>query len=68
MDDRLSASTDLQELKEALAESPPLGPVMPNSRNYKKSIQPEVALSKQIPLSTEEPSKVAHIGNTLNPR
>jgi hypothetical protein len=32
------------------------------------SIQPEDALSKQIALSTEEPSKVAHIGNTLDPK
>jgi hypothetical protein len=41
---------------------------LPDSKNSKKSIQPEVALSKQIPLSTEEPSKVAHIGNTLDPK
>jgi hypothetical protein len=37
---RLAASTDLQELKEALAECPPLpNPVMPDSKNSKTSIQ-----------------------------
>jgi hypothetical protein len=29
---------------------------------------PEDTLSKIIPLSTEEPSKVAHVGNSLDPR
>jgi hypothetical protein len=67
MADRLAASAELQELKEALAESPP-DPVMPNSKNSKKYIQPENALSKEISLSTGEPSKVAHIGNTLDPK
>jgi hypothetical protein len=51
MADRLAASAELQELKEALAESPP-DPVMPNSKNAKKYIQPENALSKEISLST----------------
>jgi hypothetical protein len=32
------------------------------------SIQLEDAMSKQISLSTEEPSKVAQIGNTLHPK
>jgi hypothetical protein len=67
MADKLMASTELQELKEGLAESPP-DPVMPDSKNSKKFIQPEDTLSKQIPLSMEEPSKVAHIGNTLDPK
>jgi hypothetical protein len=69
MADRLAASTKLQELKEALSKSPPPPDlVMPDSKNSKKSIQPEDTLSKQIPLSMEEPSKVVHIGNTLDPK
>jgi hypothetical protein len=43
----------------------PRDPVMPDSKNSRKSIQLEDTLSKQIPLSTKEPSKVAHISNTL---
>jgi hypothetical protein len=64
---RLTTSTELRELKESLAMSPP-DPVMPDSKASKMSIQPEDALSKHISLSTEEPSKVAHIGNTLDPK
>jgi hypothetical protein len=67
MANRLSASTTLRELKESLVESPP-DPIMPDSKASKTSIQSEDTLSKQIPLSTEEPSKVAHIGNTLDPK
>jgi hypothetical protein len=67
MVDRLAASIELQELKEALVESP-LEPVMLDYKTSKKSIQSEDTLSKQIPLSTEEPSKVAHIGNALDPK
>jgi hypothetical protein len=62
---RLVASVELKELKEALAKSP-LDPAMPDSKNSKKSIQPKDALSKQSMLSKEEPSKVSHIGNTLD--
>jgi hypothetical protein len=65
--DRLAASTELWELKEALAKSSS-GPVMPDSKTSKKSIQPKEALSKQISLFVEEPSKVAHIGNALDPK
>jgi hypothetical protein len=69
MADRLTAPAELQELKESLAESPPPpDPVMPDSKTSKMSIQPEDALSTQIPLSTEEPSKVAYIVNTLGPK
>jgi hypothetical protein len=64
---RLRASAELRELKEALAESPS-DLVMPDSKTSKLAIEPEDALSKQIPLSTEEPSKVAHTGNTLDPK
>jgi hypothetical protein len=39
MGDRLTASAELQEFKEALDESPPPPePVMPDSKNSKKSI------------------------------
>jgi hypothetical protein len=34
----------------------------------KTSIQSEDSLSKTIPLSMEEPSKVAHVGNNLDPK
>jgi hypothetical protein len=64
---RLRASAELRELKEALAESPS-DLVMPDSETSKLAIEPEDALSKQIPLSTEEPSKVSHTGNTLDPK
>jgi hypothetical protein len=51
-------STELQELKHALVESPP-DPVMPEAKTSKTSIQPEDTLNKTILLSTEEPSKVS---------
>jgi hypothetical protein len=65
--DRLTASTELQELKQALAEFP-LDPIMPEVKTSKTSIKPEDTLSKMILLSTEEPSKVAHVGNNLDPK
>jgi hypothetical protein len=65
--DTLTASTDLQERQKALAESP-LDPIMPEAKTSKMSIQPEDLLSKTVPLSTEEPSKVAHVGNNLDPK
>jgi hypothetical protein len=64
---RLLESTELQELKQALVEFPP-NPEMPEARTSKTSIQLEDTLSKTIPLSTEEPSKAAHIGNKLDPK
>jgi hypothetical protein len=63
---RSLASAELQELKQALAEFPP-DPVMPEAKTFKTSIQLEDTLSKTIPLSVEEPSKVAHVGNSLDP-
>jgi hypothetical protein len=60
--DRLLASAELQDLKHALAVAP-LDPVMPEA---KMSIQPKDTLNKTIPLSTEEPSNVAPIGNSLD--
>jgi hypothetical protein len=46
----------------------PPDPVMPEAKTSKMSIQLEDTLSKMIPLSTEEPSKVAHAGNNLDPK
>jgi hypothetical protein len=70
MADKLTTSVELREWKESLVEPPPHppDPVMPNSKTSKTSIQPEDALGIKIWLSTEEPSKVAHIGNTLDPK
>jgi hypothetical protein len=65
--DRLIASAELQELKQALAESP-LDSVMPEAKTSKTFIQPEDTLSKTILLSAEEPFKVTHIGNSLDPK
>jgi hypothetical protein len=45
MANRLTASTELRELKESLAESPS-DPVIPDSKASKTSIQPEDALNK----------------------
>jgi hypothetical protein len=67
MADRSTASVVKESLVESSSPSPP-DSVMPNSKTSKMSIQPKDALSKQIALSTEEPSKVAHIGNTLDPK
>jgi hypothetical protein len=63
--DRLTASVEHQELKQALAESPPY-PVMPEAKTTKMSIQPDNTLSKMIQLSMEQPSKAAHVGNSLD--
>jgi hypothetical protein len=41
---------------------------MPEAKTSKTSIQMEDTLSKMIPLSTEQPSKVAHMGNNLDPK
>jgi hypothetical protein len=65
--DILMVSVELQELKQALAESPP-DPVMPGAETSKTSIQQEDTLTMTIPLSMEEPSKVAHVGNSLDPK
>jgi hypothetical protein len=61
--DRLLASVELQELKQALPESPP--PPEPGHTEAKTSIQPKDTLSKTILLSTEEPSKVAHCHTSI---
>jgi hypothetical protein len=64
---RLTASAELQELKQTLAKSFP-DSVMPEAKTSKTSIQSEETLSKTILLSAEEPSKVAHVGNSLDPK
>jgi hypothetical protein len=65
--DRLMVFIELQELKRALAESHP-DPVMPEAKTSKTTIQPEDTLSKMMSLSMEEPSKVAYVGNNLDPK
>jgi hypothetical protein len=62
--DKLTASVELQEPKKALVESPS-NPIMPKA---KTSIQPKDSLSKMVLLSMEEPSKVVHVGNNLDPK
>jgi hypothetical protein len=39
---------------------------MPEPKTSRTSIQPVDSLSKTVPLSTKEPSKVAHMGNNLD--
>jgi hypothetical protein len=41
---------------------------MPEAKTSKTSIQLEDTVSKTIPLSTEKPFKVAHVGNNLDPK
>jgi hypothetical protein len=45
-----------------------VSPTDPVIREAKTSIQSEDSLSKIILLSTEDPSKVAHVGNNLDPK
>jgi hypothetical protein len=54
-------------LKKALVESHP-NPIMPEAKTTKTSIQLEDTLNKTVPLSPDEPSKVAHVGNSLDPK
>jgi hypothetical protein len=60
-------SAELQELKKALAMSHP-DPVMPKAKTSKTYIQLEETLSRTVPLSPDEPSKVTHVGNSLDPK
>jgi hypothetical protein len=41
---------------------------MPEAKTSMMSIRLKDTLSKTILLSTEEPSKVAHVGNSLDPK
>jgi hypothetical protein len=63
--DRLMASTELQELKKSLVEYHP-DLIMPEAKTSKTSIQLEDTLIKTVPLSPDEPSKVIHVGNSLD--
>jgi hypothetical protein len=65
--DMLLASVELQELRKALTLSHP-DAIIPEDMSSKVSIQPEDDISKTIPLSPNEPSKVAHVGNNLDPK
>jgi hypothetical protein len=65
--DKLATSTKLQELKKALAESHP-DLIVPKAKTSKMSIQLEDSHIKTIPLSPDEPSKVAHARNILDPK
>jgi hypothetical protein len=67
MANKLLASAELQELKTALVESHP-SPIIPEAKTSKVSIQLEDNLSKTVPLSLDESSKVAHVGNSLDPK
>jgi hypothetical protein len=58
MTSRLTTSVELQDLKQALVEA----------KTSKTSIKPEDSLSKIVQLSTEEPFKVAHVCNNLDPK
>jgi hypothetical protein len=45
-----------------------LGPIMPEAKTFKMSIQSEDSLNRMIPLTLDEPSKVAHVENSLDPK
>jgi hypothetical protein len=67
MTDALLASIELQNRKKAMVKSLP-DPVMPESRTSKLSIHPEDKLNKIIQLFLSDPSKVTHVGNSLDPK
>jgi hypothetical protein len=67
MANMLLASTELQDLKKVLTVSHP-NPIMPEAKTSKVSIQLKDNLSKTIPLSPDEPSKVTHVGSNLDPK
>jgi hypothetical protein len=54
-------------LKKALAESHP-DLIVLKAKTSKTSIQLEDSHIKTIPLSPDEPSKVAHVRNILDPK
>jgi hypothetical protein len=67
MADMLLSPTKLQDMKKTLVESPP-DLIVIEAKTSKLSIQPEDKLNKIIPLSPDEPSKVAHMENSLDPK
>jgi hypothetical protein len=69
--DVISIRGDVMRANDYIKESPPPRPphpVMPEAKTSKTSIQLEDSLSKTVPLSMKEPSKVAHVGNDLDPK
>jgi hypothetical protein len=71
--DKFTASVELQELKKALVEfplphPPSSDPIMLEAKTSKTSFQPEDSLSKMVLLSSDEPARVAHVGNSLDPK
>jgi hypothetical protein len=67
MTNMLIVSAEFQELKKALVESH-LDSIMFEAKTSKMSIQLEDSLSKMIPLSPDEPPKVALVNNSLDPK
>jgi hypothetical protein len=67
MADALIATIELQGLKKTLTESPP-DPTMPEAKATNLSIQPEEKLTKTVQLDLSDPSRVTHIGNSLDPK
>jgi hypothetical protein len=65
--DRLTASTELQELKQALAASP-LDPVMPDAKISKTSIQWRTHSARRFCCPRRSLPRVAHVGNSLDPK
>jgi hypothetical protein len=71
--DKFTASVELQELKKALVEfplphPPSSDPIMLEAKTSKTSFQPEDSLSKMVLLSSDEPARVAHVENSLDPK
>jgi hypothetical protein len=54
-------------LKKGFTESYP-DLIMPRAKTSKTSIQLKDSLSKMVLISPDEPSKVAHVGNSLDPK
>jgi hypothetical protein len=65
--DRLATFIYLQELKKALTDLLP-EPIMPEAMTSKTPIQSKDSLTKTVLLSPNEPSQVAHVGNSLDPK
>jgi hypothetical protein len=63
--DKLLALVELQDLKKALAVSQ-ADLIMPETKTSKLFIQLEDKVNETIPLSLDEPSKFAHVGNSLD--
>jgi hypothetical protein len=62
----LQATVKLQKLNDAMGESPP-ELAIPEAKE-KRSIEAEGTLTKKIQLDLNDPSKVTHIRNGLDPK